>query len=789
MRYVHQRYGQERVAQIITFGTLGVRAAIRDAGRALDMPLSEVDRIARLVPAVPGMPITLGEVLEGPRAVKEVRELYDTQDYVRRLLDTARSLEGVARHASTHAAGVVVADRPLTHYVPLHRPTRGSSDGLPVTQYPMQAVERLGLLKIDVLGLKTLSVLRRAAELIREHHAVSFNFDNIPLDDPKVYELLSSGEVTGLFQVEGAGMRRLLREMQPSRFEHIMAAISLHRPGPMEYIPDYLARMHGKQPVTYRHPALEPILAETYGIIVYQEQIIRLAQELAGYEPGDADLIRKAVGKKQRDELLEHRNRFIEGALANRVPSDVAAKIFDDIEFFARYGFNKAHAADYALIVCRTAYLKAHYPVEYMTALLNVERGDTERVALIAADCLAMGIAVLPPDINRSQADFSIERLEDGLPAAADGPAGGRAWHQRAIRFGLAAVKNVGQGPVEAILEGRSAAGGGPFSSLEDLGRRVDLRAVQRRALECLTKVGALDSLGARPELLAMLDRMLSYSQAHLEAREAGQMSLFEAGPGGQQESLLGAPGHVEPVSQRQQLAWEKELLGVYLSGHPLRRLGGGLAGDVTAYCGQIDSSLAGQVVTVAGMLTAVRRITTRKGDAMLFASLEDLHGSIELTVFPRVYEATADLWQPDNLLLVRGRVEQRDERVQLVCESAQLYAAGGGQPAGQGNGPAEAPDNGPAAGTPNGALSAYHVFVTVHRSPDEQADVELLRSVYSLLEGYDGRDRFSLVVNKGPGRQVQLDFPNSTTRYCMALVSQLEQLVGEGGVRAQPLS
>lgn len=689
IRYTFEKYGSDKVAQIITFGTMGARAAIRDAGRALDLPQNEVDRVARLVPAIPGMPITIKEVLEGERAVPELKQLYEEHDYVRELLDTAQSLEGVARHASTHAAGVVVSDKPLVEYVPLHRPTGGDAEhALPVTQYPMEHVEAIGLLKIDFLGLATLTVLRRAAELIERYQGIKLDMANIPLDDPAIYELLSSGNVTGIFQVEGAGLRRVLREMKPSRFEHVIAAISLYRPGPMEYIPNYIRRMHGKEKVEYRHPKLEPILSETYGITVYQEQIIRIARDLAGYDAGEADMMRRAVGKKKKKELLKHRDKFVKGAVERGIPEKVANQIFDDIEFFARYGFNKSHAADYAMITCQTAYLKARYPVEYMTALLSVERDNTDKIAIIAADCHRMGIKLLPPDVNRSELGFTIEELPDEVYQEE------KLKHRRGIRFGLGAIKNVGEGPITAILEARQE--GGPFQSLDDFCRRVDLRKVQRRALECLVKVGALDQFGQRDQLLAVIDRMLAESQKAHQAAEVGQLSLF----GGEaaaalQSSILDALPTPPETPHKVQLGWEKELTGLFLSEHPLHRMVDQLDQLVTARCGEIDTSMAGHIVTLAGMVKSVRRITTRKGDPMAFAQIEDLEGSVEVTIFPRTWEQTREVWEEDNLVVLQGKVDVRNDRAQVICEKARVY-----QP--EEDTPATSPDA-PAPGTGEG--------------------------------------------------------------------------------------
>ena len=442
IEYTIQRYGSDRVAQIVSFGRMKARAAIRDVGRAMDIPLGEVDVLAKQITAIPGKPCTIDDAFnpEHEFYAPELESQYKQAEHVHELVDLARNLEGVARHSSVHAAAVIITDKPLTEYVPVMR-AQGSVITESVTQFEFPICELIGLLKVDFLGLSTLTIMRKAAELIKERHGLDFNLENIPMDQPeafkdlphlsppeKAFELLAKGDVTGVFQVEGTGMRRVLTDMKPTKFEHIVAAISLFRPGPMEYIPTYIARMHGKEPVEYKHPQLELILSETYGIIVYQEQIIQIASQLAGYDPGEADQICKAVGKKIKAKIDEHRSKFVEGAVANGIDQAVAEAIYGDIEFFARYGFNKAHAADYALVTCQTAYLKAHYPIEYMTALLTVERNNTEKVGMLVGECRAMGLAVLPPDINWSRIDFTIEDRADG--------AGHPFWHERHQKCG-----------------------------------------------------------------------------------------------------------------------------------------------------------------------------------------------------------------------------------------------------------------------------------------------------------------------------------------------------------------
>ncbi len=679
MRYCIEKYGDPQVAQIITFGTMKARAAIRDVGRVLDIPLGEVDKIAKLVPNVPGKPISLDEVLgfalkkeerkfaeeqrrresagkplstkekeaweeklAAKRAlvVPELVALYEEHDYVRELLDTARAMEGVIRNVGTHAAGVVITDKPLESYVPLHRSTNKDADQPinKITQYEMSILDELGLLKVDFLGLATLTVMAKASQLIEARHGVHYDLYNIPTDDPAAYRLLANGETAGVFQVEGQGMSRYLMEMKPTRLEHVIAMVALYRPGPMQFIDSYIKRMHGEEKPTYLHPALEPIFAETYGIAVYQEQIMRAAMELAGFSAQNADFLRKAIAKKKRKELEEHARNFVKGAVERNIPRETAEEIFHDWQEFARYGFNKSHAADYAVIAVQTAFLKARYPVEYMTALMSVVKHNTDKVAYYVQDCQRMGIPVLPPDVNASEWDFVIEDQEDGAAA---------------IRFAFGAIKNVGRGHVAPILEARHA--GGPFQDLTDFVYRVDLRRVNRKALESLILAGALDALGDRQRLLAGLDRLVDISAAHFRAKEAGQLSLFAAASVRQPVTL---PAPREPRDRKQMLDLERQLIGVYLSGHPLDPMREVLTKAVTHFAPDLHGLPPRTFVWVGGMITDRRVITTKKGEEMAFAQLEDLRGVIDLVLFPRAWEAFGAQVVPGRVVLAHGQVD-----------------------------------------------------------------------------------------------------------------------------------
>jgi DNA polymerase-3 subunit alpha len=659
LEYVARRYGSDKVAQIITFGTMAARAAVRDVGRVLDIPLPEVDRLAKLIPAGQGKALTL------PDALKEVppfKEAYDSTDYIKRLVDTAIQVEGVVRNAGTHAAGVVISDRPLVEYVPLHRLTRGSLEESAmgaITQFEMQILDKLGLLKVDFLGLATLTVMQRACQLIRERHGIELNLDKIPTDDPAVFDLLGRGEVDGVFQVEGSGMRRYLMEMKPTKLDHVIAMIALFRPGPIEHIPNYIQRMHGVQEVEYKHPALEPILRETYGILIYQEQLMRAVIEMAGFTPSEADDLRKAVSKKNADSIQKNRAKFIEGAgRVVKISAGAAAEIFDDWEGFARYGFNKAHAADYGVICAQTAYLKAHYPVEFMTALLSVSKNEIDKVGFYIADCRRMGIDVLPPDIGLSEWDFTIEQR----------PQGGFA-----IRYGLGAVKNVGEGAVNEILVQRERSG--MFATLDDLAARVDLRRVGKRALESLIKVGALDRLGDRVAILDTLDCIIAVSASQSRAKEAGQISLFSASPCGPMETITLVVS--QPVPRRTMLAWEKELLGLYVSDHPLSTYREELEEIVTHWSAGLLEAPNQSKVRVAGMVSHLRAFQSRNGKPMAFVTIEDLQGSIELIIFPSVWEKAASFIKEDVVLVAEGKAESGNTpRVLVDSVTADLKKA-----------------------------------------------------------------------------------------------------------------
>ncbi len=648
LQYCAEKYGSDKVAQIITFGTLGARAAIRDVGRVMDVPLSEVDRISKTVPAmIPDETVTIATALE---KCPEFLAVYNEGGYVKDLIDTANRMEGVARNAGTHAAGVVITDVPLLEYLPLHRPTSNAEESpiKSVTQFEMNIITKLGLLKVDFLGLATITVIHRACDLIKKRHNIEYNLHNIPLDDPETFEFISKGHTAGLFQLEGSGMTRYIMQMKPQNLAHIIAMVALFRPGPMEIIPNYLSRMHGEEEVTFDHPVMERIFKETYGLPVYQEQLMMAVMELAAYTPAEADNLRKAISKKIKESIEEHRLKFIAGAQKNNISAEKAKSIFASWENFARYGFNKSHAADYGVIAVETAYLKLHYPVEYMTALLSVTKSETSKVAFYVADSRSMSIEILPPDVNSSEWDFCIEDYPDG---------------RSAIRFGLGAVKNVGNTPVELIFQARQSGG---FKDLNDFLRRVDLHSVGKRSLECLAKVGALDRFGPRRSLLEVIDNMISVSNSHFRAAECGQLSIFGSAAGLEEEIHL--PEGIL-LDRRMQLEWEKELMGMYISDHPISPYLPLIRQKATHSTKELVEAADKQKVIVAGMVTRIRTTVTKKGDQMAFAVIEDLQGSVELVIFPRAWERMGALVKMESVILVEGKVDLAKSDPKLLVD------------------------------------------------------------------------------------------------------------------------
>jgi DNA polymerase-3 subunit alpha len=751
LSYVNQKYGSDHVAQIITFGTMGARAAIRDTGRALGMPYAQVDRVARLIPLE--LTITLDRALEQSR---ELHDIHQQDAAIRNLVDSAKKLEGMVRHVSTHAAGVVISHQPLIEYVPLQLLGKGEQHTV-MTQFHMENIARLGLLKMDFLGLSNLTILAKVKEIIAQNRGVSLDLQHIPLDDAKTFELLSSGETKGIFQLESAGMRRYIKELKPTNFSDIAAMVALYRPGPMEQIPTFIRAKQGIAPIHYPHPILEEILRETYGVIVYQEQVIFIAQALAGYSLGQADILRKAMGKKIPAVMKKEEHNFIAGAKKNGISAELAQEVFSLIEPFAGYAFNKAHSVSYGLIAYRTAYLKANYPIEYMVAFLNTYSDNMEKVRSAIAECRRLGITVLPPDINRSYASFSIETLSSSAS-----PVTGERKGEAAVRFGLASIKNVGFSPIEHILSGRDP--GGDFESIEDFSYRTDLRNMNKKVLESLTKAGVLDSLGSRKTLLESLTRIISVSQTKQRAKESGQVSMFDLWGQGSPTPPVNYQTAEDEVSAKQKLMWERELLGVYFS-QPFDFLAGEPSSPSVVSCGEINRDMVDETVTVRGMVVALRQAHTKDNRPFVVASIEDLDASIEVIAWPRLYESTQGIWQEGNILSIKGMVKVRNGEVQLNCEDAMLL---------------------PVRQEVLREPERRHVMIEVNQSGDAEKDIECLHRIVDILKSYPGPDRVSLAV-VGDGEITNLDMPDITVNYCPDLVGELSEIVGEGNFRLEP--
>ncbi|MBI4357954.1 MAG: DNA polymerase III subunit alpha [Candidatus Omnitrophica bacterium] len=639
--YVRKKYGQESVAHIITFGTMAARAVIRDVGRVMGMSYQEVDRLAKLVPAELDMTIERALQME-PR----LRDLATTDEHVKQLIETSKALEGLSRHASTHAAGIVISDGPLHEYCPLFKANETIT-----TQYDMAAVEKIGLLKMDFLGLRTLTVIEEACKIVSRTFNQDLKIEAVPLDDSVTYEMLGKGEAIGIFQLESSGMRDLLKKMKPSRFGDLVALLALYRPGPLGsgMVDDFIRRMHNPTLIQYDHPALEPILKETYGIILYQEQVMQIVSALAGFSLAKADSLRRAMGKKIPEIMEREKKSFIEGATKRRIHSKTAEKIWNLIEYFSGYGFNKSHSTAYAFISYQTAYLKANYPVEFMAALLTSEKDNTDKIVRYIEECKRLGIPVLPPSVNQSFSEFTCVG--------------------KTIRFGLSAVKNVGTGAVESIIATREARG--VFKSLYDFSERVDLRLCNRKVLESLIKCGAFDDFKLRrSQLMAAVDRVLEVGSKTQQDRQRGQLSLLD-----QLEHPITSSGvdasisDMEEWPENQLLSYEREVLGFYVSAHPLAKFEKVLRTYAAATTLTLPELRDQEEITIGGIVNTIKEITTKKGDRMAFVGLEDLDGRCEVIVFPELFRSSTGLLQKDAIVFIRGKVNAREDTPKVIAE------------------------------------------------------------------------------------------------------------------------
>ncbi len=715
--YVANQYGQDHVAQIITFGTMAAKAAIRDVGRSLDIPYAEVDRIAKLIPNT--LNITIEEAL---KAEPQLRELYTENPKVKEILDIAKRLEGLCRHASTHAAGVVVSPEPLTEYAPLYK---NPTDGTITTQFDMGSVEAIGLLKFDFLGLKTLTVIEKTIGYIRANGG-ELSLRDIPMDDSETYRLLSSGETTGVFQVESAGMRDILIRMQPNRFEDLIALVALYRPGPMAWIDDFIKAKKGEAKITYEVPQLREILDETYGIILYQEQVMMIANKIANFSMGQADILRRAMGKKKAEEMEKQKEDFVSGAVRNGIPEKKARKLFERMEPFAKYGFNKSHSAAYAYIAYQTAYLKAHFPVEFMAATLSADADNTDKIVKSIAECRKMSIDILPPDINESGREFKVIG--------------------KAIRFGLEALKGVGSAAIESILSVREK--GGLFESIEGFFRRIDGKKVNRKVIESLIKAGAFDSFGIRRERAFSMLEGAANGDA-IAGNFFAQQNFFGEG----------SDGKTDEWDEMTLLRHEKEALGFYITGHPLSRFREALLAMKIRGISELEESNDKDEVQVAGVVSTIKKIKTKgKSESMAYLTIEDEEGSVEAIVFPDLYRTRAEVLQKERLVVVKGTIDRTEKGTKIVSREIagleDLIAENGHQ--------------------------RVEVFLGSHLSAE---DLLNLKSLLSGQNGKKGRCQVYFNVEAGNSR-VEIVSP-LRVELSQELVERVEKLTGKGTVKA----
>jgi len=775
IQYVCDKYGPERVGQIATFGTLKARAAVRDCGRVLGMELAEVDALCKMIPTTP-VGITIEQAMEGN---PDLRAAYERNREVKRVIDTARRLEGLNRNVGVHAAGVLISDDPLTDHVPVQPGGKGEL----VAQMAKHDIEKVGLLKMDFLGLANLTILANAIRNVKRTRGIDIDILRIPLDDPKVFEMLGSGDTNGVFQLEGAGMRRYVMDLKPNSVRELAAMVALYRPGPMAYIPKFIRSKFGQEPITYLHPALEPILRETYGVICYQEQVLEIARAIGGFTMGQADVLRKAMSSKNRAVMDEQREKFLAGAKAKGIPEKIAAQIYEQIEPFAGYAFNKAHAVCYAFVAYRTAYMKANYPVEYYAALLSANMDDKDKLAAYIDDCRRLGIEVRLPDVNAAAVEFEVE---DG-----------------AIRFGLSAIKGCGRSVVETIVAARQS--GGPFVNLFDFCERVNSQqsghdvqaqqtAINRAALECLIKVGAFSSMCPnRAQLLQMLPDAMNAAAAKLRSRRAGQADLFGDDASVASSAInLAKYNHIGDFSREEILATEKSLVGLYLSGHPLEDVRGLLEKHCTATASDIRDLDDGADCTIGGIIADVRHRITRRGEKMALVKIEDLYGTIPVTFFPKAFESCAEHIEKDRVVLVKGKASHRERliadeadttvQVEIVGESVTPVKHANSISSSSARGHVGIPSGSGANGKPaTNGKSPMGVTRTVHIRINgiPPAKLDILRA---LLEANPGPSPVCFWMSRGDTRQkVVTQFKvEPTTRF----VTEIERILGPDVVR-----
>lgn len=740
LKYVVERYGRDKVAQICTFGTMAARGAVRDVARALGYPYSFGDRVAKIVPfGSQGFPMTLERALEES---PELGESYKNDSDVKRVIDLARKLEGCARHISVHAAGVVISPKPLTDFTPLQFETGGENL---ITQYEMGAVEKAGVLKMDFLGIRNLSILGHAVETVQKTKGITIDLLKLPLDDKKTFELLARGDTIGLFQLNGAGMTRYLKELRPSSIFDIMAMVALYRPGPIESIPEFIRRKHNQRLVKYLEPRMKEILSMSYGIITYQDDVLLIAIELAGYSWEEADKLRKAMGKKIPTEMAKQKEKFTSGCVSNGVSVEVARELWALIEPFAAYGFNKAHAASYAMVAYQTAYMKANFPAEFMTAVMTAEEGDLDKVAEAVSECKRVKIEVLPPDINQSNANFTY--IDDTH-----------------IRFGLLAIKNLGADVVGALGAERTTRG--LFKNLKDFATRLQPKYFNKRSLEALIKSGALDSLGERNTLLVNLNELQAYNKDVWNSSLNGQANLFSISPQMNEDGVV--LRRVPPASKQEMLLWEKELLGLYVTEHPFAQYALAIKGNGVTNSADLKSMPKGSECKIAGIVASAKRILTKKNETMLFAKIEDETGSVEAIVFPRIYALKPEIWAEGAPLLISGKLSEKDEELRFIAERVECLTDAKSE---------SSPNDAVASFSPiNGTLPAA-MMVRI----EEMSDQHFFEDLRRLLMRYPGEKQVVLLFPQGvEAKKVETDFRVADSP---ELRLAIEQLAGIGSI------
>lgn len=743
--YVTKKYGEDKVAGIITFGTMAARAAVRDTGRVLGWPYGEVDRIAKLVP-----PPIQGRHIPLEKSVKdnpELREAYK-DPRVKELLDLAMKLEGTVRHASQHACGIVIADKPLTDYVPLQAAQNGDVEV--VTQYSLHPIEDIGLLKMDFLGLANLTIIQNTLDIIDAVYNEKINIDKIPLDDKKTFDLLGRGETTGVFQLESDGMKRYIRELKPSEMEDIIAMVALYRPGPLQWIDSFIRRKHGKEEIRYEHASMENALKNTYGIPVYQEQVMQISKDMAGFTGGEADTLRKAMGKKIASLMAQMKVKFIDGAVKKGVPHEKAKSVFSHLEDFAAYGFNKSHATCYAMIAYRTAYLKAHYPNCFMAALMNSDAQNIDRITIEVDECRKMGLEVLQPDVNESFAKFGI------VPGT------------NKIRWGLLAIKNLGADIIDTIVKERK--NNGQYKDIEDFISRVSTKNFNKKSLDALIRSGALDSFGERGKLLANIEQLLEYNREIQKEIESGQSNLFSVSP-----EFTRPPLHLkeaEPISKKDKLQWERELLGLYVTEHPFRELADILGDDITKI-----SELAHRregFVKIGGVITTLKKILTKKNESMAFAKIEDSTGDVELVVFPNTYRDFTHVWQEDNAILISGKLNDKDGETKVIVNSAYLIDKDNYKHALN-------QLNGGVVGSSSSNYEAPKIGIVRITLPAE-VDPNVMQRLKDIMMNNTGDKRVQLIIGKGyTAKKIEPDIKISFNE---DVKQQIEDLLGLDNAR-----